>query len=171
MWLLFMEIKAYLWFIPYSEGLRWTNLIGAFTQREGEGHLILDGEHSIKPLQLRCLQWVLLPFFLILVVFHLAKWDVQLTSPLMALDHGVMGSSPNFDMQAFYYIPSTSTAQKLCPDHILIYRLCITSGVLRLCIKTKQQQWGWNWKKINIKIKGHICPVIMVQSVCPSDLS
>ena len=38
----------------------------------------------------------------------------------------------------FSYLPSASTAQKLCPDHVFIYGFCVTCRVLRRCTKTKQ---------------------------------
>lgn len=40
----------------------------------------------------------------------------------------------------FCYIPSASTAQKLCPDHVFVYRFCVACGILRLCINLHTKQ-------------------------------
>ena len=52
---------------------------------------------------------------------------------------------PNLALQRkfqewFCYIPSASTAQKLCPDHVFVYRFCVACGILRLCINLNTKQ-------------------------------
>jgi len=96
--------------------------------------------------------------FRFLGVLWTLSWSSTLCSPQISLHRravnfkldGTGGKRLKFlhammKPEWFSYLPSASTAQQLCPDHVFIYGFCVACRVLRLCTQTKQLSLLSDW--------------------------